>query len=113
MRGYLSEGREQLHRALTARPLVGDVFGSGASAMGDGKGAVTLTPEQKALSLALSAEGILATEQGDFAAARAAHEECLILYRTVGNSDGVAKALNNLGNIAYKQGDYAAARSLY
>ena len=54
----------------------------------------------------------LASRQGDYAAARALHEESLSIRRELGERWGIASSLNNLGNVAYAQGDYAAARML-
>jgi tetratricopeptide (TPR) repeat protein len=51
--------------------------------------------------------------QGDYARARALHEESLALYRTLGDSQGLANALVSLGNVAYQHGDYARARTLH
>ncbi len=92
VRGYLSEGREQLARALLAR-----------------------RPETHTAAVAatLSAAGSLAIAQGDYVAARALHEEGLRIRRELKDNPGIASSLNNLGNIASAQGDLGAARTLY
>ena len=55
----------------------------------------------------------MASDQGDYAGARALYEESLTIQRQLGNQQGIADALNNLGNVAYAQGDYAGARALH
>jgi predicted ATPase/DNA-binding SARP family transcriptional activator len=59
---------------------------------------------------ALAAAGILAMLQGDYADARALHEESLALFREFRNEAGVVRALNNLGNLALGLGDSEVAR---
>ena len=92
MRGYFSEGREHL-RATLSRDTAG-----------------SRTP---ARARALHGAGILASEQGDYAAAHALYEESLALSRELGDTYTIAHLLNNLGNVAAKQDDYATARALY
>lgn len=62
---------------------------------------------------ALNGAGGLARPQGDYATARALHEECLAIRRELGDQHGIAGSLNNLGLIARYQGAYADARRLY
>ncbi len=57
--------------------------------------------------------GALAAAQGDFAAARAAFEECLALKRELGDLEGVAAALTNLGTLAYEQDDLDTAWTIH
>ncbi|OGG56550.1 MAG: hypothetical protein A3F84_22560, partial [Candidatus Handelsmanbacteria bacterium RIFCSPLOWO2_12_FULL_64_10] len=90
--GYLTEGRERLAGLLT---LTGT---SGRTA---------------ARAKALNGAGVLASRQGDYAAARALHEESLAIRRTLDDKQGIAWSLNNLGLVAADQGDYAAARALH
>lgn len=92
IRGYLSEGREILSALLT-------------------RGEASNPSEARAKCL--GAAGILAWSQGDYAAACAFHEESLAIYRTLGDRNGIAGALNGLANATYYNGDFAAARSLY
>src|SRR5439155_22998075 len=57
--------------------------------------------------------GILAFDQGDYAAAGPLYEECLGTFRELGDKQGVAISLINLGEVAHEQGDYGAARTLH
>jgi tetratricopeptide (TPR) repeat protein len=52
------------------------------------------------------------SSQGDYAAAKALHEESLSLCRDMGNKLGIAIALLNLGFEAYLQEKYVTARVL-
>ena len=90
-RGYLFEGRAWLSEHLS-RP-------ADESAM-------------EARAKALNSAGHLAREQGDYAAARAAHEESLALYKEFSDRAGVATSLSCLGLISVEQGELAAARAL-
>jgi predicted ATPase/DNA-binding SARP family transcriptional activator len=91
-RGYVSEGRERL-RAMLAR-----------------EGAEHPTyPRAKALNHA----GVLAALQGDRDAALAYYQECLHLFRNLGDERSVGGMLNNLANITRDSGDYAAAMPIY
>jgi predicted ATPase/class 3 adenylate cyclase len=95
VRGYLSEGRERLARLL-ALP--------GAAA------------PTAARQVALHAAGILASAQGDHAAARCLFEETVWISRELGwekSPDDFTPSLFNLGYVALAQGDYAAARSCF
>lgn len=93
LRGYYSEGREQLAKMLSLKPA-----GEGLKAM---------------RAKALTSAGILAWKQGDYASARALYEESLAITRDLGDKSGIASSLNNLGIVAYRQADYTAARALY
>ena len=91
-RGHLSEGRAWCVRIL-------------------GKaGAEERTLER---AKALTAAGVLANCQGDYADARAQHEESLAIRLQFGDRRGIANSLNNLGNLARDQGDSASALSLF
>jgi predicted ATPase/class 3 adenylate cyclase/DNA-binding CsgD family transcriptional regulator len=89
-RGHLSEGRERLATVL---------------ALENG----SASTRAKALDCA----GFLARYQGDYAAAADLISESLALWRSLGQSQGIADALSNLGYVTLHQGDYAAARALY
>jgi ATP/maltotriose-dependent transcriptional regulator MalT len=91
IRGYLSEGRSWLERAL-------------ASAKG--------TPNAERARALLSA-ATLARRQGDYQHATELYEEGLAEWRTIGGQSGIASALNNLGVIAHEQADYPRANKLY
>jgi predicted ATPase/DNA-binding SARP family transcriptional activator len=97
--GYLSEGRRWLEAALKL-PAPGLAAGS-------------LDEAKPLRSAALNGLGMLALNQGDHVAARAALEESLSLRRALGNQSGVADVLNNLGIVAWRQGDYEAAQQMY
>ncbi len=89
-RGYLSEGSAYLEAAL------------------ERGGSVEPRYRAKALTWA----GNLAYELGEFAVARAHHEENLAIQRELGSEQGVAGCLGNLGLLALRQGEYAEARNL-
>jgi predicted ATPase/class 3 adenylate cyclase len=91
-RGHLSEGRDSCMRILSKAGVEGH------------------TTERAKL---LSATGLLAYWQGDYLAARARHEECLAIWRQLGDRRGIAISLNNLGMVARSQGEYASARAMY
>ncbi|MFN2608966.1 MAG: BTAD domain-containing putative transcriptional regulator [Acidimicrobiales bacterium] len=91
LRGHLSEGRTWLDAALTA--------------------AVDAGPAQRAA--ALTAAAVLAGRQGDAAAARARHEEALVIRRALGDEAGIAVALHGLGNLAAQGGRLDEARRLF
>ena len=56
--------------------------------------------------------GVLASQQSDYPAAQALHEESLAIRRELGDPRGIGVSLSNLGIVAYEQGDYSAARAL-
>lgn len=91
-REYLSEGRERLTRLLKL------------------PAAAARTQER---SKALFAAGVLAGEQGDYAATRALIEESLAIARELQDRWGVAVALNALAVFARDRGDVPASRSLF
>ncbi|HEX6387674.1 MAG TPA: tetratricopeptide repeat protein, partial [Anaerolineae bacterium] len=88
-RGYHSEGRTWLAKAL-ARDETGEP--------GDAR------------AKALQGAGVLAWNQGDYAAARSYYEEALAIRRASGDQLAISALLNNLGNLAMDQGDYVTAR---
>jgi predicted ATPase/DNA-binding winged helix-turn-helix (wHTH) protein len=92
VRGYLFEGRRSLveQLALPADPSA-----------------------WQARARALHGAGVLARNQGDYAAAGMLHEESLAIRRQHGDRPGIAASLNSLGNVASERGDHAAARSLH
>jgi non-specific serine/threonine protein kinase len=91
IRGHFTEGREHL---------------SGVLARED---AAAASPER---ARALRAGGILASGQGDAAAARARFEDSLAILRAAGDRQGVAQTLNNMGLLALRQGDAGLAQAL-
>ena len=91
MRGYFSEGRGFLERAL---------------AQSDGRDALVRAK-------ALNASGNLVEAQGDYNTAVRRYRECLDIYKGLNDDLGVASILNNMGNIASSQEDWAGARDFY
>ncbi len=61
----------------------------------------------------LTGGGRLAYDQGDYAAARALHEESLDIARELGHLPAVAGSLGHLGDVAHQLGDYPQAQSLF
>lgn len=130
IRGYLSEGRAWLERALApghgsvrgrARAL--HVAGVLASRQSDWAAAAGLHEESLALlrqlgdarrvAAALLNLGLVAWGQGDLDRAETRYAECLALAREVGANGAVAASLNNLGLLAYDRGDSGRAVALY
>jgi non-specific serine/threonine protein kinase len=91
VRGHFTEGRDWLDRLLRAE-------------------AEEATRER---AKALRAAGALATNQGDYAAARNLLTLSRSVWRSLGDQPGEAGTLNSLGNVAFLQAEYAAARALY
>lgn len=87
VRGYLRSGRELLARVLTETNEP--------------------TPTR---ARALLGAGVLATDQGDYDAAREHFEECLAIHRAHHNQTGISQVLNNLGVATRDQGRYDEAR---
>lgn len=133
VRGYLTEGREQLSRALSQVKSLPDwcssasakaLNGAGhlAKFQGDYGAARSLAEEglsiyrglddKEGVAAVLINLGLIAHEEGDLAMARALYEECLFLNRELQNKRGIAASLTNLGTVASDQGDYGAARTL-
>jgi predicted ATPase/DNA-binding SARP family transcriptional activator len=131
-RGYLTEGRGHLDRALRrpdaaaatqarARALRGASFLADTQA--DYAAARELAEESLSISRGLGdagdvASGLIfvgnaAVSLGRYAAAKAVFEEALGIWRDLGRRWDVGAALNNLGAVAKRQNDYAAARALY
>ena len=103
-RGYLTEGRAHLARALARRHTAEQAAESGTA---------DASAVQRAVAGALLAAGIAAKHQGDSSAARRLMEECLAFYYEMDDKKGIAKTLTFLGNVTQNQGDYPGARSLY
>jgi non-specific serine/threonine protein kinase len=91
IRGHLAEGRKWLESAL----------------------AMTRDQVSEMRANALTAAGVLAFMQGDYAASFALHEESVALHRALDDPISVAYALSNLGNVATELGDLEAARSFH
>ena len=93
IRGHLAEGRGWLKAFLARAPAGGALATSRAKAS--------------------NATGNLAKLQGDYAAAGAAYEQSLALWRAACDRRGIANAVFNLGEAARGQGDYARAVAYY
>jgi non-specific serine/threonine protein kinase len=89
LRGYLREGRAWLEGIVAARGL------PAALRAAAGYGA-----------------GLLAFHQGDNARAEAMSTDSLALCRQLGDTQGIALALNVLGSLARNRGDYRQAAAL-
>jgi predicted ATPase/DNA-binding SARP family transcriptional activator/Tfp pilus assembly protein PilF len=87
-RGYMSEGRQWLNKALALRALV----------------------QEETRAKALSAVGLLAYHQDDYPTAEQALHESLMLYEHVEDDAGIAEALRHLGSVESRQGRYEVAQ---
>jgi predicted ATPase/DNA-binding SARP family transcriptional activator len=97
IRGFLQEGIDWMRRLLDA-------------AAPPHAGALSLDPGTKAK--ALNTFGHLAWSRSDYATARSAHEEALVLRRQSGDRRGEAESLYHLAITAYRLEDYPGAREL-
>ena len=88
MRGYLSEGRQQLERVLARGP------------------SDETTPQRVS---ALLAAGTLAFRQGDYDGGAEHLQTSLERARTLGDNGASAAALRNLGRMAIDRGDFDEA----
>jgi predicted ATPase len=91
IRGHLSEGRTWAEVALES----------------------TKDEQNPLLAQVLSVAASLAWQQGDLARANGWYEECLAVWRSLGDPRGVQYSLGNLGLVAWKQGHWEAARARY
>jgi predicted ATPase/transcriptional regulator with XRE-family HTH domain len=89
MRGYWSEGRQWLQRALAISSKL---------------------PPTLARVESISAAALLAVEQADTQTAKKLAEECLTFAHELGDSYGIAQALITLGAVLWKRKDFASAR---
>jgi predicted ATPase/DNA-binding SARP family transcriptional activator len=91
IRGHLNEGRQWLQKALEkAHGMRTELY-----------------------ARVLNGAGRLACEQGDYATARAIHEETLKIYRELNDRRGIASQFVNLGVVASYQGKHQLACLLY
>ncbi len=90
-RGHFIEGRQHLAVALT-NPAA--------------------QARTEARADALNSAGILASDQGDYAAAKASHEESLAIWHELNHRSGIASSLNSLGSVALKQGELDTAKPM-
>jgi non-specific serine/threonine protein kinase len=126
-RGYISEGRRWLVRALDLNPDAPAALrakalsraGTLAQVQCDDQQATALCEAAVALyrqvgprrdlAWALRYLGYVLWEQGDYATARARLEESLALCREVGDLQASARVLHLLGYVALLQGEFAPA----
>jgi tetratricopeptide (TPR) repeat protein len=113
VRGYFSEGREQLSRVLAFALTTSSITSAVQPPLSQPSQSSQPQSQRLFRAKALNGAGNLAYMEGDYAAARALHEESLAIKRDLGDKRGIAISLNNLGSVTHTQGDYAAARSLY
>ena len=90
IRGHLTEGQRWLEAALSRR----------------GEAAAPV------VARALRGAGVIAREQGHYAAAATLGEEALLLYRELGDTLGIARTAHLLGDTASDVGDYARAAAM-
>jgi predicted ATPase/class 3 adenylate cyclase len=103
VRGYYTEGREQLRELLEAAK------------------AVPVSQEEKGQAQAIEISkarvlywvGVLAYLQGDYASARSVTQDGLAIQQEWGDKQGMGNSLNGLGNVAFEEGDFTSARSLF
>ena len=130
VRGYVSEGRTFLERALAgSKGVAGSVqvkvlkaAAHVAFVQGDNVRAEVLYEECLArcrelediagIALSLRVLGVIARRRSHFAVAISLTEESLALFREVGDTEGIAWSLQNLAGLASMQGEYARAISL-
>ena len=129
VRGYLSEGRDQLQKiasaGVTGEARVRILMGAGTLAQnqGDYSAARTLFEEslticreigdKKGIATLLHNLGWVAWRQSDYDMAHSLSAEALALHEQIGNRPGMAHSLNNLGWVAHHRGNYAAASSFH
>ena len=128
-RGYLTEGRDRLERALAiagpddeARPRAFQHLGNLALDMGDYaeagaayQSSLTLCRERGDLAgvaRALNGLGLVAGFLGEWNLSTRYHEEALALRRSLGDALGLGNSLTNLGNLAAALGDNDRAAAL-
>jgi predicted ATPase/DNA-binding XRE family transcriptional regulator/Tfp pilus assembly protein PilF len=95
--GMLSEGRDWLEQALALAPPVESLDAAG----------------QRTLAEAYNGAGVLATRQGDFAAAERFHAQALPLRRALGDPLALAFSLNSLGGLLMQQGRLDEAQTAW
>ncbi len=91
----------------------GQLFGEGIEWLERVLSGVEATEPTRARARAFRRLGMLTELQGNYAAARSAFEQSLVLYRELGDKEGIAASLNYLGETVATQGDEAAARPLF
>jgi predicted ATPase/transcriptional regulator with XRE-family HTH domain len=95
--GMLSEGRDWLEQALALASSVNAADPSG----------------QRTLAEAYNGAGVLATRQGDFAAAERFHAQALPLRRALGDPVALVSSLNSVGGLLMQQGRLSKAQAVW
>lgn len=90
LRGYMSEGRSFLERALAG-----------------------FSEQTSVRAKALHAAGVLASHQGDYQRAKTLVEESLDVCRELADRQGAGYALYSLGLLAHNEGDYEGAVTIF
>jgi predicted ATPase/DNA-binding SARP family transcriptional activator len=91
----------------------GQLFGEGIEWLERVLSGVEAMEPTRARARAFRRLGMLTELQGNHAAARSAFEQSLVLYRELGDKEGIAASLNYLGETVATQGDEVAARPLF
>jgi predicted ATPase/DNA-binding CsgD family transcriptional regulator len=130
IRGYMTEGRQWLERALDesrgvrssvqAKALTGagalatmqGDFGQAEVLCGEGLALYRELGDHRGIANALSCLGYAALMRSNYATARELEEEALALFREVGDTWGRVYALQNLSSVLFFQGEYARALAL-
>jgi tetratricopeptide (TPR) repeat protein len=95
--GMLSEGRSWLEQTLALAPPAETLDAYG----------------QRTLAEAYNGAGVLATRQGDFAAAAQFHSHALSLRRALDDPRALASSLNSLGGLLMQQGRLGEAQAAW
>jgi tetratricopeptide (TPR) repeat protein len=130
IRGYESEGRRWLERALSisrgvnsaarAKALTGagelatmqDDFDQAEALCGEGLALYRELGDRRGCATALSSLGYATLSRSNYAAAQALLEEALALFTEVGDTGGRAFAVTTLAILLQQQGEYARAQAL-
>jgi predicted ATPase/class 3 adenylate cyclase len=130
VRGYLSEGRGWLERALSgsssasASARAKALCGTGALACYQGDFAVARSRLEESVAIgresgdkqevawSLTHLGYVAQHQANHGWAIALCEESLALFRELGDKRGISTSLTHLGLVALRQGNYGRAMTL-
>jgi tetratricopeptide (TPR) repeat protein len=67
--------------------------------------------DRRGIAVSLNNLGLLANQQGDYAAAEVLHNESLAISQDIGDRPGIATTLSDLGSAAFGRGDFTAARA--
>jgi len=130
IRGYVSEGRQRLERALDesrgvrssvrAKALIGagelailqDDIGQAEALCGEGLALYRELGDRRGSATSLSSLGYAAVMRSNYAAAHALLEEALALFREVGDTGGSVLAFIRLTFVLFYQGEYGRAQVL-